>query len=281
MGNPSKIIRGLTVEKRVKSDNGKIYYRLGECKKPQAQTIVFTHGFLADHIMFEKQVEYFSESYTVIIWDIPQHGKSKEYKSFSYANAADELNRILEAEETEKTFLVGTDTGSYVSQAFALKYPEKVLAFASISGMPFDKKYYSSSDLKKIDNKAFRMKISSVERIKERLISRAGSTPYGKLLMRLPIEEANVKDKKEFLAFVDLVNKAFVHEATETKFEFPVLLFCGEKDETKDVPAFNQKWADDAGYRLVMVPGAAHLAQCDNPEVVNKEIADFFEQSAS
>ena len=60
--------------------------------------IVFTHGLTADHTMFEKQVSYFTDKYTIILWDVPMHGLSRPYQNFSYRDTAEILHRILQTE---------------------------------------------------------------------------------------------------------------------------------------------------------------------------------------
>lgn len=56
--------------KSVKSEHGTTHYWINKITDKNARCIVFTHGLTANHMMFEKQVEYFSDKYTVITWGI-------------------------------------------------------------------------------------------------------------------------------------------------------------------------------------------------------------------
>jgi cephalosporin-C deacetylase-like acetyl esterase len=56
--------------KSVKSERGITHYWINRNGDEKARCIVFTHGLTANHMMFEKQVEYFSDEYTVIAWAI-------------------------------------------------------------------------------------------------------------------------------------------------------------------------------------------------------------------
>ena len=50
--------------KSVKSDRGTTHYWIKRNSNEKARCIVFTHGLTANHMMFEKQVEYLSDEYT-------------------------------------------------------------------------------------------------------------------------------------------------------------------------------------------------------------------------
>lgn len=67
--------------KTIKSANGITHYWISKCVKKGSMNLVFTHGVTADHRMFEKQIEFFAPNHTVVVWDIPLHGKSRPYKN--------------------------------------------------------------------------------------------------------------------------------------------------------------------------------------------------------
>lgn len=52
--------------KYIKSERGTVHYWINRNHDKNARCIVFTHGLTANHLMFEKQVDYFSDDYTVI-----------------------------------------------------------------------------------------------------------------------------------------------------------------------------------------------------------------------
>ncbi|GFH94081.1 2-(acetamidomethylene)succinate hydrolase [Lachnospiraceae bacterium] len=109
--------------KTIMAQGGTVHYWIDK-KENMADSIVFTHGLTADHTMFERQVSYFSNNYTVLVWDVPMHGLSRPYQSFSYRDTAEILHSILRKEGIEKTFLVGMSMGGYPSQHFADSYPD-------------------------------------------------------------------------------------------------------------------------------------------------------------
>ena len=64
--------------KTILAQGGIVHYWIAR-NKNVSDCIVFTHGVTADHTMFEKQVPYFSDNYTIVLWDVPIHGLSRPY----------------------------------------------------------------------------------------------------------------------------------------------------------------------------------------------------------
>ena len=133
--------------KQIKSENGSTHYWISHSQDASAKCIVFSHGLTADHTMFEKQIQEFSQKYTLITWDIPLHGLSRPYGNFSYKQTAIELYNILKKENISKVILVGMSMGGYPSQMFASMFPEMVCGFIALDTTPFGIKYYSKMDL--------------------------------------------------------------------------------------------------------------------------------------
>lgn len=132
--------------KTILSQDGTVHYWIAR-NDNVSDCIVFTHGVTADHTMFEKQIPYFSDNYTIILWDVPMHGLSKPYQKFTYQDTAEILHSILQKENIEKSFLVGMSMGDYPSQHFAVMYPDMVKGFVALDTTPLGLKYYSKSDL--------------------------------------------------------------------------------------------------------------------------------------
>ena len=64
----------------IRAQGGTVHYWID--KKENAESIVFTHGVTADHTMFEKQVSYFEKAYTLLLWDVPMHGRFPALSEF-------------------------------------------------------------------------------------------------------------------------------------------------------------------------------------------------------
>ena len=63
------------LEKSISSERGKTYYWTE--KGNSSFSLVFLPGLTANHHLFDRQIDEFSEQYDMIVWDAPAHGKSR------------------------------------------------------------------------------------------------------------------------------------------------------------------------------------------------------------
>lgn len=257
--------------KMISAQGGTVHYWVSK-KEIASDCIVFTHGVTADHTMFEKQIPYFSDNYTMILWDVPMHGLSKPYWRFSYRDTAEILHSILQEENIEKTFLVGMSMGGYPSQHFADRYPDMVKGFVALDTTPLGHKYYSRSDLWWLKRAAPMAKCFTTGLLRKSMAWSVSKSRYSyqKMLSMLkPLSKA------EIIRQMRIAYEYFIAENKDVDFSFPVLVLVGDKDSTGKVKAYCKKWAEQTGYPLHFIKQAKHFANGDNPEQVNWEIENF------
>lgn len=88
--------------------------------------IVFSHGFLLDHEMFDEQVADLSRDHRCITWDQRGHGATDAAGAFTFWDSADDLVAVMDACELETAVLVGMSQGGFISLRAALRAPERV-----------------------------------------------------------------------------------------------------------------------------------------------------------
>jgi pimeloyl-ACP methyl ester carboxylesterase len=81
--------------------------------------------------------------------------------------------------------------------------------------------------------------------------------------------------KEQIIEQMDMAYGKFVLENKDMDFAFPVLILLGDSDKTGKVRQYSRAWAMSAGYPLHIIDHAAHFANGDNPEQVNREIQTF------
>ena len=101
--------------------------------------VVFTHGGLMDHRMFEAQLASVAREYRVLLWDIHGHGQSQPMGmggAFTLRTVVDDLLAIVDLLGYRQACFVGQSLGSSITQELAFLYPERVTALVVIGGMP-------------------------------------------------------------------------------------------------------------------------------------------------
>lgn len=94
--------------------------------------IVFSHGFLMDHSMFDAQVAALTNDYRVITWDERGFGETPAEAPFSYWDSAADALALLDHLGIERAVLAGMSQGGFLSMRAALTAPERVQALVLI-----------------------------------------------------------------------------------------------------------------------------------------------------
>lgn len=109
----------------------KLYY---EDSGGAGPAIVFSHGLLMDHSMFEPQVAALRDRFRCITWDERGHGQTAgdATQPFSYYDSADDLAALLKHLGIGQAVLAGMSQGGYLSLRCALTHPQQVRALILI-----------------------------------------------------------------------------------------------------------------------------------------------------
>lgn len=94
--------------------------------------VLFSHGFLMDHEMFEPQVAALSGEFRCITWDERGFGQTETTAPFTYWDSADDALALLAHLGAERSFLVGMSQGGFIGLRAALRAPDRVLGLGLI-----------------------------------------------------------------------------------------------------------------------------------------------------
>ena len=98
----------------------------------QGPAVVFSHGFLMDHTMFDPQVSALMPQYRVITWDQRGHGGTRAAGAFTYWDSAADVLALLDHLGIEGAVLAGMSQGGFLSLRAALTAPDLVRALVLI-----------------------------------------------------------------------------------------------------------------------------------------------------
>ncbi len=89
--------------------------------------IVFSHGFLMDHSMFDPQVDALADEWRCVAWDERGHGQTETTEDpFTYWDSAGDLIGLLDHIGAERAVLAGMSQGGFLSLRAALSAPGRV-----------------------------------------------------------------------------------------------------------------------------------------------------------
>lgn len=96
------------------------------------EPVVFSHGYLMDSTMFDRQVAALVPEYRVITWDQRGFGGSRATGEFSFWDSAADLLGLLDHLGIERAVLAGMSQGGFAGLRAALLAPDRVRALVLI-----------------------------------------------------------------------------------------------------------------------------------------------------
>lgn len=236
--------------------------------------VLFSHGFMMDHTMFDEQVSALSGSYRCIRWDERGFGDTVAGDEFTYWDSAEDAIGVLDSCGVDKAVLVGMSQGGFLSLRAALAHPERVAGIVLID---------SAADL---DDEAtiegYHGMLAALTGDDDDMWNAVAEGVAGMILGTpelaaewIPKWNARRENSELNLTAGALLGRDDISDRMG-EITCPVLVIHGEADQaiTLDrAQAVADSVLDSRG--VVVIPDAAHAPNMSFPEPVNAAISDF------
>lgn len=240
--------------------------------------IVWTHGATMDHRMFDPQVgPLVAAGYRVITWDLRGHGRSQPLGDppVDVPAFTEDLAALLDdLGVTGRLCIAGQSLGGYVAQEFLRRHPERVSSLVIVGST------CTTGPLPWWEHAAL---LSSTwwfapwpwGHLKRIVATSTAARPD----VQAYAEEAIGQMKKaDFLQVWRGLTRS-IRPDPDHRIEVPLLLTHGDRDRTGNVARTAPAWAErEAQCRYVVIPGASHNANQDNPAFFNRVLLEFLSE---
>ncbi|WP_245789096.1 alpha/beta fold hydrolase [Streptosporangium canum] len=233
---------------------------------------MFSHGAGADHVMFDAQREHLrAQGYRVVIWDMRGHGLSRPAGvRFTAEQAIADLRALIEHLALDRPVLVGQSLGGNLSQAVVRRHPDLARALIVIDST-WNTAPLSWKERLLVKAAAPSLSMIPAKRLPGMMAEASAMTERARADARRAFSQLS---KKEFVqvwrATVDLLDPA-----PSYRTPVPLCLIRGERDRTGNIAAAMPRWARAEGVEEVVIPGAGHISNQDDPHAVNAAIEAF------
>ena len=260
--------------------NGReLYYEV----EGEGPSVVLVHSAIADHTLWDRQVEALKDRFRVLRYDVAGHGRSPLPPGpFSHL---DDLAALLGlAGVAEPAALVGNSSGARIALEYTLAHPEAVEALALVgAGLP---DHDWSDEMQRADEE------------EERLFEAGDFEGAADAQVRFWVDgprrrpdavDAGLRERarRMILRSYELYREA--EAAGEPKAQWldppasgrlgevgvPTLVVVGDEDASDLFPNADRLEAEIPGARQAIVPGAAHLLPLEKPDELNRLLLDF------
>jgi pimeloyl-ACP methyl ester carboxylesterase len=233
--------------------------------------VLFSHGFLMDHDMFEPQVAALSDEFRCVAWDERGFGQTEATHDFTYWDSADDALALLSHLSIDRAFLVGMSQGGFLSMRAALRAPERVLGLGLIdtqSGVEAEEvrpAYDAMTDEWSTNGPSDEL-AGAVAGI---IMSPGYDHAAWIAKWQASPKEAIVIPYRTLIDRDDITDR--LGEITA-----PAIIFHGEADAAIPMEKAEQLQRDlQKCDELVRIPGAGHAANLSHPDEVNGPLRDF------
>ena len=219
------------------------------------------------------QLKALEGKYRVLVWDVRGHGQSQPIgDDFSVAGAAEDLVAILDKLKVKQAVLVGQSMGGNIAQELVFHHPERVRAMFLLGCA------------------CNTWKLTAFEKLQMKIwVPILEHYPSGIWLSQMAARSSLDPRVRDYLADAsEKVKRAgnfnhiwnalslCLHPETDYRIECPLMLAHGDQDNLGNFKKVMPKWVwRDPLARYVVIPSAGHVANQDNPEVLQPAPAGF------
>jgi 3-oxoadipate enol-lactonase len=240
----------------------------------QAPVVTFSHSLATDLTMWDAQVAALVETYRIVRYDIRGHGGSQAPPGpYTVGQLAADVRGLLAALAIERTYFVGLSLGGMIGQVLALESPELLrgLALCDTSGrVPAESR------------PAWEERIATARRgglgpLVEPTLER-WFTPH--FFRERPAEAERIRQMlrgtsvEGYTGCCEAIARFDVADRLPS-IEVPTLIVVGEEDPGTPVAVAESLHRSIARSELVVLPGARHLSNVEQPAAFNQALTGF------
>jgi len=247
-------------------DGVNIYYE----ERGSGPAVLLSHGYSASARMWKGQMDALSDRYHVIAWDMRGHDRSDSPENpalYSHETTVADMAAILDACGAQRAVIGGLSLGGYMSLAFNLAHPERVAALMLFDTGPGYKKDAPREEWNKM--------AGSMASALERKGLEAMGSGAEVMLSHHRSAQGLAHAARGMLA---QSNGRVIESMPSIKV--PTLVLAGAKD-VQFLAATAYMAAKIPGAEKVILEGAGHAANIDQPEAFNAAVRKFLERISS
>ena len=229
--------------------------------------ILLTHGYSATSQMWRGQVEAFAGDYRVLTWDLRGHGQSdspEDVEAYREAVGVADMGALLDHCGVESAVIGGLSLGGYLSLGFHVAHPERVRALLLFDTGPG----YKNPKAREGWNKNAE---ATAKRLEERGLEALGGGDEVRISRHRSALGLARAARGTLQQFDARVIESLPHVGV------PTLVLAGEDDRPfRAATDYMASRIPDA--EKVILAGAGHAANIQQPEAFNKAVRSFLER---
>jgi pimeloyl-ACP methyl ester carboxylesterase len=245
------------------------YKRVGE-----GPPLVFVHGAAEDGRVWQPQLAALADEFTVVAWDEPGAGRSSNVPAdFSLGDYANCLAALIEALALGPAHVAGLSWGGTVVQELYRHHPELVATLILVDTYAGWKGSLPEEDVCARVAGVLQTLAAPAEESDTTFPNLFAGDPPAEFLPLL--EEIAAAVRPESLRRQVLIMGEADQRDLLPRIGVPTLLIWGELDARSPLSVARQFQQEIPDTKLVVIPGAGHISNLEQPEQFNEAVREF------
>lgn len=243
-------------------------------------TLLMLHGLEGGLLTFAPQVESFAQlGWRAMAWEMPGYGHSAPIEPYTFKGLAERCIGLIEAAQAKSdrrdVVLLGHGMGGMVAQEVVLRRPDLVnrLILCGTSAR-FDDVDFVTQRTAPLDAGQDMAQLAAT--LVPRLVG-PGALPEGSRLAEHSLSQVPAATYRRALQALP----SFDRTAVLNEIAVPTLLIAGEFDRVAPPDSLMAMATRIPGARYVVVPGAGHWQNLENPESFDEAVMAFLSDTDS
>ncbi len=239
--------------------------------------LVLMHGFPLDSRMWEAQIGDLSSRFRIIAPDFRGFGKSQAAGPFTVASLAEDIHALVATLDVKQPIIAGLSMGGYVAINYARKFAGSFRALILIDTKDAgDDAAQKETRNRMIEVARTKGSTAIAEMMQPKMLSRDTNEhrPGQVKALRTIMEQCPAQTIEYALAA--LRDRPDMTEELP-KIAVPTLIIVGDADAITPPAMAEGMQKRIRNSRLVVVPGAGHMAPMEQASQVNRVIRQFVE----
>jgi len=242
----------------------------------RAPVVLLLHGATLDHRAWDAQVDELTPQYRVVVPDLRGHGESTLEDAFRFDDAVDDVVALLDEVDTGTPMVVGgLSLGGNVAQEIVHRDPDRVDALVVADSTCNTAPRHPLAAPLTIATLAA-MALGNRERFMQN--AAAVTSPHDDV-RRYVLDVNEDRTATEVVQILASLLEDALHPEPDYRLPVPTLLLVGADDRIGDIAGGAGGWAArDPMVEHVVVPGAGHASNQDNPAAFTAALVAFLDR---
>lgn len=241
--------------------------------------LVLLHGGLVDSRVWSREIDAFSDEFTVVAWDAPGCGQSSDPRpDVTLDDYADSVAGLIDALEVGPAHILGHSFGGGLALAVYKRHPHLVRSMILVSAYAGWAGSLPAHEVEQRRRRATR----NARRPPEEWMDEFMTTLFDETTPRHLVEETRrimLDTRPEgMLPMLNAFADADLTAVLDT-VEVPTLLLYGGRDQRSPRPVAESLHSSIPTSRLVVVDTAGHDVHIEAPDVFESEVRSFLRQA--